>query len=145
MYKVALLASVIVALVLQPPADAERLRTIRAIANTIRIFRLRVLEDQTPIDFCAVEDFWDSNGKFVAADEVGDLIRYRSQLECMGKKAPEFRSVTLTSLRIAGDSVVAVTETRKNGSRIAERYSMLGAKSGQFCCSEYRVFRIVVD
>ena len=109
-------------------------------------YRLLVLEDSTPINFCSVKDFWGSDGEFIGDNETRRINRYPNSEAC--KRAPkdsetDFRSVLVEEIVMSGDTVFAYTTTKRGGSRFWEEYVLTGRHGPELRRRKYSVLAII--
>ena len=96
------------------------------ISNTITNHRLTVLQDRTPISYCAIDEFWDDKGALLVRDYAVGLSKYKNRNECPKGNAvtPDSTgsTVELTSIAIYADSVVITGKTTRGSRSFTERY-----------------------
>ena len=118
----------------------------RQVAHAIMVYRLLVLEDSTPVNFCSVKEFWDADGEFIGDDETRRINRYPNTQRC--KRAAkdsetDYRSVLVEEIVISGDTVFAYTTTKRGGSRFWEEYVLTGRHGPELRRRKYSVLAII--
>ncbi len=96
------------------------------ISNTITNHRLTVLQDYTPVSYCAIDEFWDDKGALLLRYYAVDLSKYKNRNECPKGNAvtPDSTgsTVELTGISIYADSVVITGKTTRGNRSFTERY-----------------------
>lgn len=108
--------------------------------DVVGVYRQLVLQDSTPIDFCAVRHFFDEDGAFIGKRV---LSRYARLSDCPKQPAVMPRNVVVTGFtRTPGRDVITSTTIRGN-TRIFEQYVLLRGRTGDLRSDSYTVYAIV--
>ena len=137
----------VLALLLMGPSSQTLSPTLaREAIDAVLYYRHIILEDRTPVDFCAIPEFWDGRGRFIGSSDNAMFSTAVDRSQCAKtREANAPRTVTANELHISGDTLFVYSTTRREGFGFWECYVLTGLQHGSLRKRQYRVLAMIAS